>query len=455
MGIFSWLFTKNTESNSQIRKWVVQELEKVEVSDSDVYPLFVEFMHTVTQWGKYKEQQQEDQLLQVAKEYLGDATIFELACYTYYRLENWLNKNQPEFKGEITLPINNWIVELFSTSLLLEQERVDQLFKESLDKYKTMTGAGKNLEEIYSELEKSIVMTKGDKFDKKELPKDFASIAIDFQYIKTSLQGYEEKYLLTLLTTIEEYCRKNAKERTQQQASIELNQDQKDYSFAMALLAHKDYVRACKAFTKVLVANPTHYDSLIQRGLIYLRLDQPEDALQDFSIAIEEEPNNPVAYLHRGRCYHRYYRLKSKSLEDYSAAISLAPEDVTGYLWRGELYDNVALSEEKQALEEKDDAKYAHVSEEFLAAIADYSQVIRLEPGHDVAYVNRGLAYARKARVNQNRDFIVNAIADFEKAMSLNWEHGYLFKQQDEMKELLEPASQSEGEASTEIGAPQ
>jgi hypothetical protein len=43
-------------------------------------------------------------------------------------------------------------------------------------------------------------------------------------------------------------------------------------------------------------------------------------------------------------------------------------------------------------------------------------------------------------------DDIANAIADFEKAMSLNWEHGYLYKQQDEMKELLED-SQLEKEA--------
>jgi len=453
LGIFSWLFTKNTESNSHIRKWTAQELEKLEVNDSDVYPLFVELMHTATQWGKAIKPEQEDQFLEVSKQYLGDATIFEVACYTYYHLEKWISKNQSEFKAEIALPINNWIVELFSTTLLLEQERVGELFKGQLDKYRILAGGEKDLEEIYDEFKNCIIMTKGDKFDKKELPKDLSSIALDSKFIKTSFELYEEQYIPKLIGSIEEYCKKNAKEKLQQEGSRELNQEQKDYSFAMALLAHEDYVRACTAFTKVLAANPAHYDSLVQRGLIYFRLDQPEDALRDFSIAIEVHPNYPVAYLHRGRCYHKYYRLKDKSLEDYSEAIRLAPRDVAGYLWRGELYDNIALSEEKQALENNDTAKGAHVSQEFLAAIDDYSQVIALEPEHDVAYVYRGLAYARKARANQDRDFIVKAIADLERAMNLNWEHGYLYKQQDEMKELLESVNSSKGQVNTEITA--
>jgi len=166
--------------------------------------------------------------------------------------------------------------------------------------------------------------------------------------------------------------------------------------------------------------------------------------VQDFTIAIEVNPNEPTPYLHRAKCYHRNFRQKDKSLADYSAAIRLAPRDVAGYFGRGELYDEIALHDEKQALEKNDHVKYAEVSEELLAAINDYSQVIALEPEHDGAYTNRGLIYARKARVNKNADFIVKAIADFEQAMNLNWENGYLYKQQNEMKELLENVSQSE-----------
>ncbi|MBP2660747.1 MAG: Tetratricopeptide 2 repeat-containing protein, partial [Firmicutes bacterium] len=31
MSIFSWLFSKNTEKNSMVRKWILQEIKKVDI----------------------------------------------------------------------------------------------------------------------------------------------------------------------------------------------------------------------------------------------------------------------------------------------------------------------------------------------------------------------------------------------------------------------------------------
>ena len=441
LGIFSWMFLKNTESNSHVRKWVIQEIEKVDTDNPDVYALFVGLIHTTIQCGKYSIEEQNDKFLQVSKQYLGDATIFEIACYTYHRLENWLAKNHPELKSEITLPISKWIVEKFSLTFYLDQQRVNQLFTEQVERYQTMTGAEKCLGEIHLELEERILMTKGNKFDQKHRPRDLSGIALDSEYIKLSLESYEEIHIRAVIAGIQNYCSKHTKKQLVQQQNQQQNQEQQDYLYGMALLAQEDWVRACKAFTKVITANPKHYQALVQRGLLYVTLHQPADALQDFTIAIAVKPSEPAPYIHRGKCYHRNFRQKDKSLADYSAAIGLAPRDAAGYFGRGELYDEIALCDERQALENKDHAKYAHVSADFLGAINDYSQVIALEPDNDGAYTNRGLVYARKARANKNVDFIVKCIADFERAMSLNWENGYLYKQQDEMKELLEQVS--------------
>ena len=454
MGIFSWMFAKNTESHSQVRKWVAQEIEKVDTTNPDVYAIFVGLIHTAIQCGKYSIEEQNDKFSQISRQYLGDATIFEIACYTYHRLENWLAKNEPELKLEIAMPISKWIVEKFAITFYMDQQRVSQLFKEQVDRYQALTGAGKNLGEIHLELEQRMLMTKGDKFDQQHLPKDSSSIALDSEYIKLSLATYENNYMPAVIGGIQDYCSKNTKQQLNQKPSQQQNQQyEQDYLYGMALVAQEDWVRACKAFTKVISANPKHYEALLQRGLLYVTLHQPMDALQDFTIAIEVNPSEPAPYLHRGKCYHRNFRQKDKSLADYSTAISLAPKDAAGYFGRGELYDEIALVDERQALEKKDLAKYAHVSEEFIAAINDYSQVIALEPENDSAYTNRGLVYARKARASKNIDCIVQAIADFERAMSLNWENGYLYKQQDEMKELLEQVSQTKGQADAEIGA--
>ncbi len=432
-----------------VRKWIQQEMKKVDIENPDVYALFLGLIQSAVSWGKSDIEGQDDQSLQVSKQYLGDATIFEIAAYTYYRVEIWLDKEQPELAKQIALPIREWIAEKFHTVLYVDERLFNQLFEEQLLRYRSLTSAGKDLAELHLELEQRILLTKGDRFNKQSLTNDSSNAALDSQYIKSSLIKYEEINIPEAIASIQQYCEKHSKKKFEDKKSkgqlVNKNHEQRDYLYGMALLEQQDWVRACNAFTKVLAANPKHYDALIQRGLLYGTLGQYVDALQDFTAAIEVNPNESAAYLHRGKCYHRSLRVKDKSLADYSEAIRLSPNHAAGYFGRGELYDEIALHKEKQALE-KNDLPYAHVSEEFLAAIHDYSQVIVLETEHDAAYANRALLYARKARAYQNRDDITNAIADFEKAMSLNWEHGYLYKQQDEMKELLED-SQLEKEA--------
>jgi len=449
LGIFSWLFSKNTENNSQVRKWVAEEIKMVDILSPDTYAIFVAIIQAAVQWGKYSTREQEDELLEVSKHYLGDATIFEIACYTYYRLEEWLNKNQPAFTVAITIPVSKLIVEKFYTSLYLEQEQVNRVFQEQLAAYKTMAGAGKNIVEIQLALEEQIMMTKDDKFNNKQLSVERSSLVLDSQYIKRSLDEYEEVMGTTVIASVKEYCSQNAKQQvspSQQQKKGEL-QGQQDYIFAMALVAQQDWHRACKVLTKVIADNPEHYDALVQRGLCYAALQQAVDAEQDFTRAIAINPEKSDAYLHRGKCNHRGFRQREKALADYCEAIRLAPGSAAGYFGRGELYDDIALCDEKIAQEKNDQTAYAAVSPEFLAAIDDYSKVIALEPEYDAAYVNRALLYTRKARATHNAQFISNAIADFEKAMQLERTNGYLYKQQDDMQELLDQINATAGQA--------
>lgn len=446
MGIFSWIFSKNTESNSLVRKWVVQEIEKVDTANPDDYGIFVGLINAAIQYGKNGINEQDDQLSKVSRQYLGDATIFEVACYTYYRLEDWIAKNQPELTAELAYSISRWILEKFAVTFYVEEEQIGQLFEERLNQYKALAATGANLTKLHLELEQRILLTKGDKFNRKALKQDPSIVAMESQFIKRSLAAYEEMVIPALIESIQNYSIKTAEKQLKKKQNLEQYQEQKDYLYAMALLAQKDSIRACKAFTKVIDADPEHYDSLVQRGLLYAEMHQPADALQDFTVAIKVKPNESEAYLQRGKCYHQNLRRREEALSDYAAAIRLAPRDITGYFGRGELYHELALYDEQQALENDDHGNDAQITEEFLAAIDDYSQVIALKSEHDAAYAGRGLVYARMARVTKKAEFMEKAIEDIEKAISLNWENGYLFKQQDEMKELLEQVSQSGGQ---------
>jgi tetratricopeptide (TPR) repeat protein len=162
------------------------------------------------------------------------------------------------------------------------------------------------------------------------------------------------------------------------------------------------------------------------------------DAVRDFTKAIEVNPSDYRAYSERARCYHLNLRLGRESLADYNKVLSLVPNNAVGYFGRGSLFDEMAVISGKHALENNDQAIFDQEAEEFQKAIDDYSKAIELDPDFNDVYVSRGLAYARKARASGNTDQILKAIADLEKAMSLNWENGYLYKTVDELKNMLE-----------------
>lgn len=444
MGLFSRLFSKNMESSSYIRRWLAREMGKVDKDSADPFALFVELIHTASRFAKENVTEQDKQARETAKHYLGDATIFEIACYTYYRMESWLCKNEPELRAQVADPVAFWLVEIFSVAWRKDEAQVRPLLAERLDVYRAVVRSGKGTEELHLELAGRVVNTKGGQFSgNQQVNND-----MDLSFVKTSLELLEDSHISAFMTTTQEFCKNQIKPVTEDKKQLSLDeqadQEKRDYLFALALLEHNDLVKALKAFTKVLGSNPNHYNALLQRGRIYILQRQPLEAVEDFSKAIEVNPNDYRAYLERGKCYHRDWPMWDKAMADYAKAIDLAPDHAASYFERGSLYDEMAMNSEKHAFEQKDRERHSQASEEFRAAIQDYTQAIALNPQYDEAYVGRGLAYARKVRINKEAEMVEKAIADMEKAMSLNWENGYLYKTVGELKELLESGRQPE-----------
>jgi tetratricopeptide (TPR) repeat protein len=443
LGILSRLLSKNTERNSYVRRWLVHETGKLDNENTDVFTLFVKLIYAASSFGKESAAEQEN-AQKVAKQYFGDTTIFEIACYTYECLNSWLSKNEPDFRVVVADPIASWIIEIFSVAWRKDEGPVSLLLAERLDTYRAMARYEDGGEAVHRELEQRILNTRGDQLGNSNVANDHQSMPGDYQFINHSREFYETTQIPMLIDAVREYCKNQYKQDSKSDGKVSLSQDaqadqeKRDYRFAMALLEQRDYVKACRAFTKVIEINPENYNAFLERGRLYFILRQPLDAIDDFSKAIDLKPGDSRAHLERAKCYHLALRAGDKSLADYSQAISLAPNEATGYFLRGLLFDEVASSAERQALEIDDKEKYAAVSEEFLAAINDYSQAIALNPNYDEVYVKRGLAYARKARANRNADYMQKSIDDLEKAMSLNWENGYLYKTVDELKELGE-----------------
>jgi tetratricopeptide (TPR) repeat protein len=115
---------------------------------------------------------------------------------------------------------------------------------------------------------------------------------------------------------------------------------------------------------------------LRQKGDEFARQGRYDEAISEYTAAIELDPNLANAYLARGQAYY----FKDKGLmaaEDCSKAIELDPEYTAAYYGRG----------------------WAHLTNRaWDAAISDFSRAVELDPSLVGAYNGRGWAYINKAQ---------------------------------------------------------
>lgn len=436
MGVLSWLFTKNPAGKSYIRRWLAREIGD-DRDKADVFTIFGDLILAASRFAQPADDRSGRPPAE-AGQYAGDATIFEIACYTHFRLECWLAANQPGLKAQVADPVAIWISEIFALAWDRSEEYIGQLVNERLAAYRA---AGADADGVRRQLAERLLRTKGGRRAESDRSEVSLVAEGDRPFILQSLETYELAHIPAVLEAIREHCRLQSECKGgaggEEGPQTPAGREERDYLLAMALLAQNDLVRAARAFTKVIDANPEYYAALLERGKLLFALRHPLEAIDDFSRAIAVDPGDWRAYLERGRCYHQALRQGDEAMADYDKAISLAKDSAAAHFARGALFDEIDLAAEKQA-GENGEAKAEQTSREFLAAIDDYSRAIALNPEHDEAYVARGMACARKARAGGDGGYAARAVADLEKAMSLDWEHGYLFKTVDELNDLLE-----------------
>ncbi|XP_059505178.1 uncharacterized protein ttc6 isoform X2 [Stegostoma tigrinum] len=219
----------------------------------------------------------------------------------------------------------------------------------------------------------------------------------------------------------------------------------KDYGIVLLLGSHK------KLNLKVFV----------NRGLLYLKMDDHQNALKDFKAAIVEEPEN--AYIHHAVaiCCHKLHYLED-AVNSFSQALKLDPFFVDAYNGRGNVYmDFGNTAGIKQA--QKDFVQALHLNPKcvksrlnlgynfqvlgrFQKAWNQFSITIDIDPMFHDAYegravvnlqmlntfaafqdINAALKICKSAKLFTNRGVISqfmgdlpNAMRDYQKAISLD-----------------------------------
>ncbi len=257
-------------------------------------------------------------------------------------------------------------------------------------------------------------------------------------------------------------CGEFAKAAADYTSALELNPDDAGafQNRGNTYRAAGQYQKAIADYDEVLRLDPSRAGSAHQlRGICYANLGKYDRAIADFDKWIEHEPENARAF----HCRGEVWRLKGdldKAIADFDEACALAMAAMPGpgitaawpvrprtnWIVRGLTTSRAQLSHRSclypGAFHQR--GRILTRKGEYLRAVADYDQALRLEPDHAQVYFDRAVALTylhsndraiadyteslqrdpRNSRAHHNRGCVwlrkgeqARALADFEEAL--------------------------------------
>jgi len=182
---------------------------------------------------------------------------------------------------------------------------------------------------------------------------------------------------------------------------------------------------AIDAYTKALAQRPNDATIFYDRGVAFGRLTQWKEAADDYTRAIELDPSAARSFNNRAAAYAQQHQY-DRAIADFTKAIKLDPRGALTFRNRGLAYHDindlpkaiedftVAITMEPDAFDGPFERGNAYLdAHEYKKAIVDFDRAIELDPARAAAYVNRGTAYSRLGDAQR-------AQADIEKARHLD-----------------------------------
>jgi|GEM_PF-136813 len=165
--------------------------------------------------------------------------------------------------------------------------------------------------------------------------------------------------------------------------------------------------------------------SCCEKGNYFREKGQLHQALEQYTLALKEDPHFAAAYYNRARTYQELGR-NEEALQDYINALKYNPKDSQAWNNKGFLLDrqgniDQAISDYSQAIlcDRKNSQAYNNRGNayfkkgEYEKAVEDYTHALELNPALAEAYRNRGMAYGKL------KDY-QSAALDFQKYLELN-----------------------------------
>jgi tetratricopeptide (TPR) repeat protein len=186
-----------------------------------------------------------------------------------------------------------------------------------------------------------------------------------------------------------------------------------DFKRALACQQQEDYECAIENYTKAIEVNPDYAEAYGGRGWAYLNQGNYDKSFEDCDMAVKLEPDFVEALTCRGLSYslrEDYQRI----FADCNKAIELKPDYAEAYDCRGIAYRlqkkyALAIQDSDKAIELKPDLARAYVNRGQIyresgdngQSIKDFAKAIELKPNYVEAYESRGSAYTSIGNYDQ------------------------------------------------------
>lgn len=102
----------------------------------------------------------------------------------------------------------------------------------------------------------------------------------------------------------------------------------------------QQWQQSVEDLSKAIELNDVHVDAYFERAVTYFHMKQRDLCLNDLDKAVELQPGNPYRY--SGRAYIKAsYGMIEDAIKDYEKALELDPDDAIVYNNLGLLYENM------------------------------------------------------------------------------------------------------------------
>jgi len=207
MGLLSNLFgVSEKQCGSYVRAWAERrDRELSTYNDLSPETLFADVMYGLS--TSFDKVDTKFLGIDASKIFSGDAALFELGCYMWFRIDLWLFQNRPEQRQEISTTFAREFIKLFSEAF--NSNTVPTIFKHRGSGFEQLARSGADAEQHLHHLSHLIFRSKS-KRHPEEYDFETAPITLEFmgEYVglMLALTSWGAAMFPTILEGLKEHC---------------------------------------------------------------------------------------------------------------------------------------------------------------------------------------------------------------------------------------------------------